>query len=277
MPRLDDQTMLKKEPYRSILNLLRECSYLNGRRVGLEHAHFLYMLKAKKLKMSVEKEEEMKQFFSQFHFTSSDGIGFFPEYGGIHRILGKPTKRSGTVKQGCIRRPQRLNDALTMLIKKKWVETEGKPRYRKYYLSRKYYTDLEKRTITYLLNIWNQNMVITSESMYTIFLNKPAGFNPLKQGDMAHPLHTTSDFVLCGLPWEMMKKLSDEEKKNLTDWLLTIETHLWKIIELKYTKMKIPAKKFIEKERQKETSLQDMIQADHIGFYYTACKSMIEE
>jgi len=110
-----------------------------------------------------------------------------------------------------------------------------------------------------------------------IFLNNPDGFHPLKPGNTFHPLQTNSNFVLCGLPLKLIMNLSNEEKKNLNDWLLTIETHLWKIIELKYLKMKISVKKYIEKELREVTSKEDAIQSNHIGFYYTARKSMVEE
>jgi hypothetical protein len=277
MPQINEQTFLKKEPYRSILNLLRHCSYLNHERIGLQHGHFLYALKTKKLKMNIETEKEMKQFFNQFHFKSKAENGFESLYGGTKNLHGVEIKLSGELKRECIKHPQRLNDALVLLIKKKWVETEGKPRYRRYYLSRKYWTDLEKRSITSLLNIWDENTFVTSESLYRYYLDNPDGFNPLKPGDVFYPLQTNSNFVLCGLPTKLIKDLSDEEKKNLNNWLLTIEIHLWNILELKYLKTKKSLKGYIEKELQDKKPVEDLIQSNHIGFYYTARKSIVEE
>jgi hypothetical protein len=276
MPRINDQTILKKEPYRSILNLLSQCSYLNGERIGLQHAHFLYALKNKGLKMNIEKEKEMKLFFDQFHFKNSAGEGFDALYGGIKKVMGVEKKISGQLKQGCIRRPQRLNDALVLLINKKWVETEGKPKYKKYFLSRKYWADLEKRSITYLLNVWDENTIVASDSLYRFYLNNPGGFNPLQPRGASLPFKK-NNFVLCGLPIGLIKNLSTDEKKNLNDWLITVETYLWKIIELKYLKTKMSVKNYIDKERRDESSVEDMLQSNYIGFYYTARKSMVEE
>jgi hypothetical protein len=277
MPRLSDQTLLKKEPYRSILNLLSLCGYLNGERTGLQHAHFLYALKEEKLKMNFEKEKEMKQFFDQFNFKGM--IRERPQSfnGWKKKKRNVEIRLSDELKQGCITRPQRLNDALALLINKKWIEPKEKPRYRKYYLTRKYWTDLEKRNITYLLNVFDQNTVITGESLYRFYIKNPDGFKPEKTGETLTPFQKHSRFVLCGIPIELIKNLSDEEKKNLNDWLITIETHLWKIMELKYLKTKVSVKEYIEKELQKETSVEDLIRSNHIGFYYTARKSMVED
>jgi len=276
MPRLNDQKLLIKEPYHSILNLLNVYGYLNGERIGLQHAHFLYALKVEELKMSIEKEKTMKQFFDQFHFRNTTGKGFQALYDRMKKIRAVEVKLPSELKQGCIKRPQRLNDALALLINKKWVETEGKPKYRKYFLSRKYCTDMEKRRIAYLLDIWDQNTVVTGESLYQFYLNSD-GFNPSKQGNTLHPLQKGSKFVLCGLPTELIEDLSNEEKKNLNDWLITIETHLWKIMELKYLKMKMSVKEYIEKELRKGIPGEDLIRSNHISFYYTARKWMVEE
>ena len=277
MPRINEQTLLKKEPYRSILNLLRLCSYLNHERIGLQHGHFLYALKTKKLKMNIETEKEMEQFFNQFQFKSEAGKGFESLYGGKKNLPGVKIELPGELKRECIKHPQRLNDALTLLINKKWVETKGKPRYRKYYLSKKFWTDLEKRSITSLLNIWDENTIVTSESLYRYYLDNPDGFKPEKPGNTLHLLESSSKFVLCGLPMELIKNLSDDEKKNLNNWLVAIETHLWKIMELKYLKMKMPVKEYSDKKLQKGIPVEDLIRFNHIGFYYTARKSMVEE
>jgi hypothetical protein len=277
MPGINDQTVLTKEPYRSILNLLRLCSYLNGTRIGLQHAHFLYALKNKELKMNIEKEKEMKQFFDQFQFKTTAGKGFDFLYGGIKKIRDVEIKLPGQLKQGCIIRPQRLNDALVLLINKKWVEVEGKPKYRRYYLSRKYWADLEKKSIISLLNVWDENTIMSSDSLYRFYLNNPDGFNPLKPGGTFLPLTKSNKFVLCGLPTELIKDLSADEKKNLNDWLITVETYLWKIIELKYLKTKVSLNEYIKKELREDIPVEDMLRSDYIGFYYTARKSMVEE
>ncbi|HWR64364.1 MAG TPA: hypothetical protein VN365_08190 [Candidatus Thermoplasmatota archaeon] len=164
-----------------------------------------------------------------------------------------------------------------MLIRKKWVDIEGKPKYRKYYLSRKYWTDLEKRRISAVLHKWDDNMVITSESLYRFYLDNPDGFNPLKRGDRSCPLEENNTFFLCGVPLDVIKNLSAEEKKNLNDWLIKVETYLWKIMELKYSKAKISVKEYIKKERQGKITTDDLIQSNTMGFYYSAYKSIIEE
>jgi hypothetical protein len=41
--------------------------------------------------------------------------------------------------------------------------------------------------------------------------------------------------------------------------------------------MKKPVKENIEKELREEISEEDLIRSNHIGFYHTACKSIVEE
>lgn len=47
-------------------------------------------------------------------------------------------------------------------------------------------------------------------------------------------------FSLCGIPEKVLVELSEQEKKDLLGYLTGIEGFLQKIIDLKYSKMKLP-------------------------------------
>ncbi len=289
MPKMNDEQLLVREPYRSVINLLYRCSCTNKERVGLEHAHFLYAL-MKKPKINFDKRNEIEYFFKQFDFptpedrTKRNSTKFFNVYKNIYKSDfsndGVNMEWRSEIKFDCITSAKHLNDILTLLIKRGWIEFEGKRGYRKYFHSHKFYTDSKKREIEFYLKNWTEKNVIDSEFLYQSILQNPDGFKPSEIKNYINPwAGKSSKFLLCGLSATLLSNLSNEEKKDLNDWLLNIEMYLWKIMELKYLKIKIPHKEFEKKRPTKPLKIEDLILlrlSNYIGFYYTASKLMTE-
>ena len=74
-----------------------------------------------------------------------------------------------------------------------------------------------------------------------------------------------------GIIWNLNK----EEKTQLNNWILNIEKNLWKIMDFKYTKMKMTNEEYCnyrENIKTKEESLHNLYAFNKIGFYYTGEK-----
>ena len=75
-------------------------------------------------------------------------------------------------------------------------------------------------------------------------------------------------------PTELLIKFSKEELNRFGRCIDNIEKNLWEIMLLKYSKMKMPIEKYIEKTSK--MSIYEAMNLDSIGFYYMAHKSMVE-
>lgn len=235
MSKITDEQLLEKEPYQSILKLLEICTEDENFQEGLTHGQILYVLqKNPKLK---EEMEEIKIYIGGYPFSYFESIRVLSngEYG---------------IKRGCITdrfdAPQRLQEKIDVLIDRKWIEPIGRPRYRKYKLSKSYILQGKKRYYTEKLNRWidehpdeilfDQDQTYAEKEVETFFWN----------------------YTLFGLSEELLKNLSLRDGKNIEKWMDDIKTNLWNIMELKNNKLK-------------------MSKSNDIGFYYHASKKMIDE
>jgi len=269
--KISDVDLLKKDEYRSIMNLLRYChSYIKddkGKECWLSHAQIFYALR----KNEEKNNKEMKEFFYETDFSAfNPGIKSFEVlYGG--QILPSGRKTLPEVIR-CIKYPQQLNEKLKTLKERGWIEVKGKPKYRQYRISLKYYTDGEKKPFEYYLNIWKPDEIVKKQ----ILFGWDGGFKTPNADNVYNWSNTEeTDFLLCGLSTSVIDKLGEKEKKDLQNWVLNIEKNLWKIMELKYTKMKIPYDEYIKNLRTKSTD-QNLYIRSSIGFYYHGYKSLIE-
>ncbi len=164
------------------------------------------------------------------------------------------------------------------MIDRGWVEPRGEPKYRQYRISSKFFTDMDKRFYERQLAIWGPDetykkwLLYYSLSNSKDFFSKGCGFVTPNSDDIFSG--EKSDFLLCGLPRNILDKLSDKEKKDLNNWLLNIEEYLWKIMELKYEKMKKTRDELI-KILDIEPIEHDVFALHSIGFYYNARKSLV--
>jgi len=261
--KISEKDILKKDSYRSILNLLEEFELQKNEdgileRKGLTHGQLLYALK--------ENSRYDKDMVKHFTITNLAGekITLY-ELSVDKKFNGRYLAKKKIVK-GCIKNSAQLNEKLKALIKRGWVESIGTSRYYRYRLTMKYLMDGKKREIKDIIDIWDPDSIIQKGS-----------FNFVFREIFPELLKTKGKWTLCGIPKKILLNLSEEEKNLLHNWLEQIEMYLWKIMELKYDKMKMSPKEYIEKiqKLKKNEVLNQMIQDNNIGFYYTAHKNMM--
>ena len=162
MPKLTDEQILDKEPYRSILNLFKMYSYevVNNKflkSVGLKSYHFMYALGVHK-----EKNEELENFFTKKLVD--------PKTMKHSLSTLKDVQDKEIIKKGCIRNSDRLDKCLKLLIRQGWVEAKGKPRYYIYHLADKYYLGSLIRSIVNEVYSWDKKNIIPDE-IFNYILN----------------------------------------------------------------------------------------------------------
>jgi len=267
MPKINDEDIYKHDDYRSILNLFKYCSNINFKKTGLTHGQILYALSKKP-----KKDIEMEKFFDQFTFGLLHKRKFKDLYKSEPFIIkGKKTELKSELTR-CIVSAKQLNDKLQFLINREWIKPEGKPKYYTYHLTRKYYTDMEKRNIKSMLNEWNDRETIEKLSL-ELLLPQNSEESFIKN---SHFSSEKSDWTLFGLSFEFLFNLSDEEKKDMCKWLSDIEKNLWNIMELKFSKQKITRDEFLKQLSKGDTTFLDKGLSLHtINFFYHGYKHMV--
>jgi len=257
--KMSDEDILKREPYRNIVRILRKYSryYDKEKKSWLTHAHLLYAFIDKKKLLSYmnkEKQEEIKKSFNYLDDRFAYGQKFEELYGipKFFKNAPKHLKRS-ELKRGCIKNPTDLNDRLTELYKRKLLLKHGKPKHMKYCLSEKYFTDVDISFHKHLMDSWKPDSI-----------HKDTLFKPLETE------HKGASWLLCGLPYKVIKNLTEKERNELNQWLIVIEENLQKIMQLKYDKMKMNIIDYNKIALGK--SFYDQHTLDSIGFYYKNTK-----
>jgi len=156
MPKYVESTeLMDLEPYGSLMSLLEICKQYIPNYEGLTHAHFLYvLLKPEFLNcyMKDYKQEEMKEYFEKLYVPN-----FFNKNKKHRRFKSledfyKSDRFSLSVWQlekGCIKRPQRLNEKLNVLIKIGWIKAKGEKKHRVYYSTDQFIRFIKKSIINW--------------------------------------------------------------------------------------------------------------------------------
>jgi len=150
MPKIKNKDLIQMQPYTSIMGTLELCKIFHPNYNGLTHAHFLYFLLDKKnlnLYMKPEKQEEMKKYFKQIK-----GKQYIDKKS--KKVKKLPIWIPYKIKKGCIKNPQRLNEKLTVLMEREWIEPKGEPKYRTYYMTDKFKTIMHKVSVQGLLELY---------------------------------------------------------------------------------------------------------------------------
>ena len=146
MPKLiESPKLMDKEPYASIMNLLEICREFHPKYDGLTHAHFLYALTDNPMKNG-EKKDELKKYFEQLETPHKKIKSLYHLYDKKQSLL------IWQLDKGCIKWPQRLNEKLNSLIALGWIDPKGKPKYRRYYSSKKFQRFVNKTLINWKLD-----------------------------------------------------------------------------------------------------------------------------
>jgi len=261
--KISEKDILEKDTYMSILKLLEEFEFEINKagileRKGLTHGQLLYALKE-----NPRYDKEMDKYFSR-----KDQVGekfTLDELSKEKKHMGMFIEKNKIVK-GCIKNSSQLNEKLKTLIKRGWIESMGTSRYYRYGLTLKYLMDVKKREIKEIIDMWDPDSIIQKDS-----------YNFSFREIFPEIINTKGKWTLCGIPRKILVSLSEEEKNLLHNCLEQIEMYLWKIMELKYEKMKMSPKEYIEKQKNlnKNEFLNHLIQENNIGFYYMANKSMM--
>jgi hypothetical protein len=257
---ISDKDLLKKDDYKSIMYLIENYQYKDFKKNGLTAGHLLYALRKKNKKFEFDPEIE-KMFtsykpYSKKNVTLSD-ISSDKKING-HHIFDKKIIR------GCIKNSVQLNERLKVLKKRGWIETvkNTKPRYYRYITTKKWMVDKPRRLLKDDIDLWKPNTI--HEKMVFNFLYKDKKDFDNDNDKMIY------NFILCGLSDKFLLKLNDKEKKQLNSWIKQASKLLYKIIELKYEKMKISFEDFVKMK------YEDISRLNSIGFYYTATKNMVD-
>lgn len=195
---LRSETVLKKTPYKEILNLFEQYSFItDGKQHGLSHQMILFAFLDKKKFNKYIKEKYQKEIQTYYNNFYSKNL-----QKKIEELF---------FKRGIIKYPKQLSDKLNLLIKKKWIRPKGKPRYYTYFLTNKYFA--EKSVI-------NQVDKIKSWQPYEIFISSC----------LKGPFEIPPIYLLCGLS---KNELADVDRKTINEQLLNINKSLGKIYNLK--------------------------------------------
>ena len=120
----------------------------------------------------------------------------------------------------------RLNKCLRVLNKKGWIEKEGKPRYYKYFLQSKFYSDAIIDSKKKEFDEWMPELIITDNVFDNIM--KEAGFS-----NEPKLMFKTSTWELFGLDHIQIQNLSTEDKKKLNLFISNVKKNLEDLIEFK--------------------------------------------
>jgi len=274
MPRnkMKTKKLLKREEYRSIINLMRYCGLTIDKKTNkinnswLTFGQIYWALSKKK-----NYDNEIEKYFSETNFFKKDWYGQLFNQLYSHRVYKKKIKWEPLVTR-CIKTPQQLIEKLNILITRGYIEIKGKPRYRKYGLSSKYGTDEKNDTIKNHLDNWKPEEIFDEYTLYPLLGNN-IGFQIPDINKQT--LSQNTSFLLCGIPMDIIWNLNKEEKTQLNNWILNIEKNLWKIMDFKYKKMKMTNEEYYnyrENIKTKEESLHNLYAFNKIGFYYTGEK-----
>lgn len=250
MPKITDEQLLKKEPYSSILNLLRFCVTGAGKKYKkywLTHGQILYALSKKPIQ-----NNDTREYFEEIESKQFLSSKFDDLYA------------SSPLKPPRIRRckllPQRLDEKLQVLIDRGWVDVAGEPRYQTYALSETFDVVVTKIHFKQEMDHW------THDSMWSFRMKHDTSY------------FEQSEFLICGLPTETFtEKRPIERDREFIALLQNIDKHIYKIMELKYKLMKMSKKDYYEELSQNYKSPHYLMQLNDIGFYYHASKKMIDE
>lgn len=274
MPKINDEDIYKNDYYRSILNLFRFCSSKDFKQIGLTHGQILYALSGRP-----KEDAEMKKFFDQFTFGLEKDKKFIDLYKSKPLNIGREINKTCPELIRCFKSIKKtptykqLNDKLQFLINRGWIETKDtKPRYYTYYITNKYYIDMDKRDIRSRLNEWDEKQAFKKNTfgLYLAKDSKDLLFNFGISGEKF-------DWTLFGLTPEILTKLSDKEKKDLHSWLVNIEKNLWNIMELKFSKQKITGEEFRKQIKKGDTTYLDSQPFRTINFFYYGYKRMVSD
>ncbi len=238
MPKYTNKQLFKREPYRSILNLLQIYGLKikdleNIRSVGLKAYHFMYALGPK-----VKKDKKLEDFFKDLKLYVDQDL----------------------IKPSCIKDSVNLDKCLRLLIKKELIWTTGKPRYYTYHIGPEYYAETLKNDYKNDMDKWHIKSYITDtvfdqEMMNSGFGNKPRHFC------------NDNNWLLCGLSREMFKYLSKKEKEQLNKYVNNVVSNLEEIVRFKLNFLELKSPDDIRKILKKEKDI-DLFNLCNLGFYY---------
>ncbi len=214
------------------------------------------LIDKKKLRgfMSEEIQKEIKKSFedldTQFRYGKK-----LEELYGVPKFLKNAPKhlKRSELKRGCISNPTDLNDRLSKLYKRKLLLRDGQPKHMRYCLSEKYFTDVELRFQKNLMDSWKPDSI-----------HRDTLFVPSER------VHKRANWLLCGLPYKVIKNLNEKERNELNQWLIVIEENLQNIMQLKYDKMKMNIIDYNKIALDKSFDYRKTL--DSIGFYYKNTK-----
>lgn len=239
-PKLSNEVLLKKEPYRSILRLMelsgvqfikKAMNPSMNIKTGLTPAHLLCALMDEttlKKHMSDDRIFELENYLN----------GLYPNFNSLFEVK---KWSSSYLKKGVIISPQQLNEKLVYLIKRKWIVAKGIPRYYKYYLTQKYVSDYLKMRKKEEIDKWPSDSILLDRFVYYSLRKRVSSTRPHK-----------GSWVLCGFPEKVLNNFSGKDKKDFINYLSRIEYYLDKIVDIKI----------------KNDGLFEDIFWPEIGFYY---------
>jgi len=260
--KMDFKDILNRDYYRSIITLLAfyqvqrdENGDLKLR--GLRQIHLRYVL-MKEPGLYEPTYKKVKKFFDNHSNIFPElNLEFLYKYGGV-------------VKD-CIKSPQKLTNYLTTLKEIGIIEKKGKQPHSRYVLTPKYMGEMKKIRIKSRVDRWHFQYIVDSYYFKDILDNS----DDLNLGEEQKYLRLSrgSSWVLYGLPPEKLDELAKEEKDKLCHYLNEIEKNLWAVMELRYSKMKISAKRFTEKVKKNKIPIE--VKYPNIAFFFEASRPMV--
>lgn len=257
---ISDKDLLKKDDYKSIMYLIDNYQYRDYKKVGLTAGQLLYALKKKNGKTMYDREVE--KIFTRYNVATGKDI-ILADISSDKKI-GDRYIFIKEIVRGCIKNSVQLNERLNTLRERGWITpVKGtKSGHYRYITTRKWMVDKPRRRLKNDIDRWNPDSIYEKMLFDSLFKNK----TPLEDNNDK----ITYDFVLCGLSNEFFEKLDNKEKKQLINWIDQASNLLYKIIELKYEKMKISPRLFVKMKHEDISKLMS------IGFYYNAYKNMVD-
>lgn len=251
MPKIPKEDLSLKEPYKSILNLLRRFQQYGGEKTdikGLTYGQILYALNR-----NPPKDKEKKSFFGD----ALEEMTGKKKYTAKNRIYVIPSSMYPIERRDIS--SSRLQEKLTLLREKGLIDRDGKHKSYTYFVTGNYWLYFNIRNIKRSLDRCDNSNTMDIHSLYSLLY------------DLAQSKHNnkilcptvndlTDEFLIWGFPLEIIVGLSENEIEILYKSLRKIGAGLEKIMEIKKSKTNVNIKEYLE------TSSEDQMKMYQFGF-----------
>jgi len=234
------EKLCQHEYYRNILRLLLD---FQDKENGLRHMHFIHaLMENEKDLLSEESIESMNKFFdnSSLQYLYS----------------------MGSIRKGSVTTRKNLTYYLRYLLRNNVIVRDAREKHFRYKLSKKFGVELVKWSTNLLVGHWTHDFLFDNDSFFKYY-------PPMVEIDRKE----IGEWFIFGLPLRMNEMFDEVETIEIAIRLKNVEENLWRIAEMKHSKIKEMKEKVNARGNAEiSPSCLDLLKMDEnrLDFFYSS-------